>query len=475
MLQKNLIAPITASYNSGNDCSLQHHGLQYRRFGLKARTKYGLLLVSTIVISGVLIGGMMGGANAQGNAVPFLSTLLEIVDRIQQDYVDEPSITEAMRGAIRGMVERVDPHGGYLDAESVAFYNSFDPLDSPGIGVVLSKKFDYPVIVAATPGGPAALAGLGTGDTIEGIDGETLREHNLVEVYQLLSGAEGSTVELNAIRRTAAAAEVVTLTRTTVPVPPVETRMIEGNIGYLKVSLFGPGTAVEAATRVQELTGQGASGLILDLRNAAGGIRAEGFDLADIRIILGSHAHGDHQAADAFLREKIGAQIMIMEEDVESWQRMMRADREIPIDRILHDGDEVTLGGTTLVAHLTPGHTPGCTSWGMELEENGQTYNAFIVCSFGVNPGYNLIDNPNYRDQADDYRATFAKARAMPVDVFLGSHGSFYGLRGKYEALQRRDEGDPNPFVDRAGFLNYIDQYERRFQTMLETQQRDSR
>ncbi len=200
-----------------------------------------------------------------------------------------------------------------------------------------------------------------------------------------------------------------------------------------------------------------------------------GFDLADIKIILGSHAHGDHQAAEVFLRERVGAQIMIMEEDVASWQRMMRADREIPIDRVLHDGDEVTLGGTTLVAHLTPGHTPGCTSWGMELEENGRTYNAFIVCSFGVNPGYNLIDNPNYRDQADDYRATFAKARAMPVDVFLGSHGSFYGLPGKYEALQRRDEGDPNPFVDRAGFLNYLDQYERRFQTMLETQQRDSR
>ncbi len=200
-----------------------------------------------------------------------------------------------------------------------------------------------------------------------------------------------------------------------------------------------------------------------------------GFHLADIEIILGSHAHGDHQAADAFLRERTGAQLMIMEEDVEGWQRMNRADRDIPIDRVLRDGDRVTLGGTTLVAHLTPGHTRGCTSWGMELEENGETYDALIVCSFGVNPGYNLIDNPSYPDQAQDYRATFAKARAMPVDVFLGSHGSFYGLPGKYQTLQRRNEGDPNPFVDHAGFLNYIDQYEQRFQTMLETQQRESR
>ena len=196
-----------------------------------------------------------------------------------------------------------------------------------------------------------------------------------------------------------------------------------------------------------------------------------GFDLADIKIILGSHAHGDHQAADVFLRERIGAQIMIMEEDVAPWQRMNRDAGVVQIDRIVHDGEKVTLGGTTLVAHLTPGHTQGCTSWGMELEENGRTYNALIVCSFGVNPGYNLIDNPNYRNQADDYRATFAKARAMPVDVFLGSHGSFYGLRGKYDALQRRNEGDPNPFVDRAGYLAYLDQYERRFQAMLEEQQ----
>ena len=111
----------------------------------------------------------------------------------------------------------------------------------------------------------------------------------------------------------------------------------------------------------------------------------------------------------------------------------------------------------------------------MELEENGRTYNALIVCSFGVNNGYNLIDNPNYPNQAEDYRTTFAKARAMPVDVFLGSHGSFYGLRGKYETLQRRNESDPNPFVDHAGYLDYIDQYEQRFQAMLETQQRPNR
>ena len=202
-------------------------------------------------------------------------------------------------------------------------------------------------------------------------------------------------------------------------------------------------------------------------------IETLGFDLADVKIILGSHAHGDHQAADVFLRERIGAQIMILEEDVPGWQRMNRGDGDIPIDRILHDGEEVTLGGTTLVAHRTPGHTRGCTSWGMELEESGETYNALIVCSFGVNANYVLINNPNYPDIAKDYRTTFAKARAMPVDVFVASHGSFYDLRTKYGTLQRRERGDPNPFIDHAGFLAYIDLQEGRFEAMLERQRRE--
>ena len=204
-------------------------------------------------------------------------------------------------------------------------------------------------------------------------------------------------------------------------------------------------------------------------------IESLGFDLDDVKIILGSHAHGDHQQADIFLRERIGAQIMIMEEDVAGWQRMNRGEGDSPIDRILHDGEEVTLGGTTLVAHRTPGHTKGCTSWGMELEEDGETYNALIVCSFGVNANYILVDNPDYPDIAGDYRATFAKARAMPVDVFVASHGSFYDLPTKHQKLLHRMEGDPNPFIDHAGFLAYIDRREQSFQAMLETQQGSSR
>ena len=200
-----------------------------------------------------------------------------------------------------------------------------------------------------------------------------------------------------------------------------------------------------------------------------------GFDFDDIRIVLGSHAHGDHMQADALVKELTGAQVMVMQQDVEQLRAMQPGGKEHPIDRILEDGDRVELGDTALVAHHTPGHTKGCTSWGLEVAENGQNYDALVVCSFGVNANYILVDNPDYPQQADDYRTTFAKARALPVDVFLGSHGSWYDMATKYEQLQSRAPGDPNPFVDRAGYLAHIDMQERRFEEMLKAQQEGAR
>jgi metallo-beta-lactamase class B len=200
------------------------------------------------------------------------------------------------------------------------------------------------------------------------------------------------------------------------------------------------------------------------------GVEELGFEFADIEIVLGSHAHGDHMEADALVKELTGAAVMAMAEDVPALRAMRPGGKEHPIDRILHDGDQVTLGGTTLIAHRTPGHTKGCTSWGLEVEEDGRTYDALIVCSFGVNDNYVLVDNPTYSEIAADYVATFAKARSLPVDVFLGSHGFFYGMAEKYQALENRKPGEPNPFIDRAGYLAHVAAQEQRFQTMLKAQ-----
>jgi metallo-beta-lactamase class B len=200
-------------------------------------------------------------------------------------------------------------------------------------------------------------------------------------------------------------------------------------------------------------------------------VEALGFRFDDIAVIVGSHAHGDHMEGDALDKELTGATVMAMEQDVPGLRAMRPGGKEHPVDRVLTDGERVEIGGEVLTAHRTGGHTEGCTSWGLQVEEDGRTYDVLVVCSFGVNAGYVLVDNPDYPEIADDYRRTFARARELPVDVFLASHGTFYGLEEKHERLQRRAPGDPNPFVDREGYLAHVATQERNFLARLAEQQ----
>ena len=195
-----------------------------------------------------------------------------------------------------------------------------------------------------------------------------------------------------------------------------------------------------------------------------------GFRFTDTKILLGSHAHADHMEGDARVKELTGAQVMVMEQDVPAISRMTPGNKPHPIDRVLHDGDAVTLGGITLVAHLTPGHTRGCTTWTMKTEENGRSYNVVILGSIGVNPGYILVGNKDYPEIADDYVHGFQVLRSLPVDVFLGSHGSFFDLHAKYGKL--RAGATPNPFIDPAGYKAHLDLQEKNFRTELEKQKK---
>lgn len=166
-----------------------------------------------------------------------------------------------------------------------------------------------------------------------------------------------------------------------------------------------------------------------------------GFKFTDIKILLGNHAHGDHQEGDASVKQLTGAQVMAMAEDVPALQAMKPGGKEHPVDKILHDGDPVTLGGTTLVAHLTAGHTRGCTTWTMKAEEGGKTYNVVINCSLR-SPA--VLTPPIVAE----FNRSFKVVRSLPCDVPLGDHAAQYNLQAKYAKLQA---GGPNPFIDRAG------------------------
>jgi metallo-beta-lactamase class B len=163
-----------------------------------------------------------------------------------------------------------------------------------------------------------------------------------------------------------------------------------------------------------------------------------GFKFSDIKIVLGNHAHGDHQEGDALVKQLTGAQVMAMAEDVPALQAMKPGGKAHPIDRILHDGDQVTLGGTTLVAHLTPGHTRGATTWTMKAEDGGKTFDVMFGCSLRA-PDRLTPQN------VDEFTRSFALVRALPCDVQLGDHGAQYNMQAKYAKL---GSGGPNPFID---------------------------
>jgi metallo-beta-lactamase class B len=194
-----------------------------------------------------------------------------------------------------------------------------------------------------------------------------------------------------------------------------------------------------------------------------------GFKFTDIKIVVGSHAHDDHMEGDALVKQLTGAQVMAMEQDVPALQAMRPGGRPHPIDRVLRDGDAVTLGGTTLVARLTPGHTKGCTTWTTRVQEGGRPYDVVIIGSMGVNPGMRLVDNPNNPTIVAEYEQGFRVLRSLPCDVPLGSHPAMYAMIQKHA---RRGDGGQNPFIDPQGYLAEINLVERTFKSVLEEQRK---
>ncbi|MGD1092563.1 MAG: subclass B3 metallo-beta-lactamase [Bryobacteraceae bacterium] len=183
-----------------------------------------------------------------------------------------------------------------------------------------------------------------------------------------------------------------------------------------------------------------------------------GFKFTDIKILLGSHAHGDHMQGDAMVKEMTGAKVMVMEEDVVELMKMTPGGKPHPLDRILHDGDQVKLGGMTLTAHLTPGHSKGCTTWTFPVQDGGKTYQVLILGSVGVNPGFVLVNNKDYPQIESDYRHSFEVLRATHYDVFLASHPAFYNMTEKYAKLGK---GGPNPFIDPDGVKAHVAEEEK--------------
>jgi metallo-beta-lactamase class B len=203
-----------------------------------------------------------------------------------------------------------------------------------------------------------------------------------------------------------------------------------------------------------------------------------GFHFNDIKILLISHAHWDHCAGSAAVKELTGAKYMVMDADVPEIEAGGKGNfqygdnptsryQPTKVDRMLHDGDTVKLGDAVLTARLTPGHTKGTTTWTMVAKEDGKSYNVVIVGSPNVNAGYKLVNNALYPQIAGDYAKMFSVLKSLPCDVFLGAHGDYYGMEAKYARMK---EGGANPFIDPDGYKSYVAEREQAFLTELAKQ-----
>ena len=200
-------------------------------------------------------------------------------------------------------------------------------------------------------------------------------------------------------------------------------------------------------------------------------VESLGFKFTDIKILLISHAHFDHCAGSAMVKQLTGAKYLVMDGDVDVVQSGGKSDFQYgndptaqyppaKVDRVLHDGDEVKLGKAILKAHLTPGHTKGCTTWTMKVNDGSKLRNVVIIGSPNVNPGYRLVGRKGYPRIYEDYEKTFDVLNSLPVDYFLGAHGSYFNLETKYPRLKA---GNSRALIDPAGYKRYVREREDAF------------
>lgn len=202
-------------------------------------------------------------------------------------------------------------------------------------------------------------------------------------------------------------------------------------------------------------------------------VEALGFEWADVRLLLNSHAHFDHAGGLARIREETGARLAASARDAPLLERGGLGDDllgdeapfpPVTVDRWLEDGESVSLGGVTLTARVTAGHTRGCTTWDFEVEEAGRTLRAVSICSLSVLDGMRFGDAPTYPGIADDFRRSFEVLESLPAEIFLASHAGFFDLKGKRERL---GGPGPNPFVDPEGYRAYVARARERFEAAV--------
>ncbi|HTS68260.1 MAG TPA: S41 family peptidase [Terriglobia bacterium] len=252
------------------------------------RIRISLISISLVLMSYVVVGGLLGKTESTSEKTyRDLGVYSEVLNRIKQEYVTDPDLKKVTDGAIRGLLESLDPYSTYM---TPAQYKDYLDHPDPGpadVGVFLSKRLGYVTVVAVLPGGPADKAGIKPGDLIDEVDGVPSRQYSVTQLERLMAGEAGSSIKLTVVRDGRTDPQSLTITRAALNYPPVISKMVEDGTGYMRVATFNKGKAREIAAKIKELESQGARKIVLDLRNCAGGDVQEAVDTVSLFVDKG--------------------------------------------------------------------------------------------------------------------------------------------------------------------------------------------
>ena len=278
------------------------------------RIRIPLVTISCLLVFYGLIGGLLGKNNSSGDKTyRDLGVYSEVLTRVKEAYVTEPNLNKVTNGAIRGLLEALDPYSTYFSPKEYQDYLEH-PTPGPGdVGMFIYKRSGYATVISVLPGSPAEKSGIKPGDLVDLIENVGTRELSVVQMQRLLAGAPGSQANVTVVRSAQGDPEKIVLTRAVLSNTPVMTKMLDEGAGYLRVATFDKGKNAEVSAKIKELMAQGAHKIVLDLRNCAGGDAQEAVKIASLFIDRGliAYVSGQRYARENFEARPSGSVVKL--------------------------------------------------------------------------------------------------------------------------------------------------------------------
>ena len=256
------------------------------------RIRYLLISVSSILVFYIVIGGLFGRADSSNEkAYRDLGVYQEVLDRIKIDYVTDPDLKKVTDGAIRGLLEALDPYSTYFTPSEYREYVQHPQSGPADVGMFVSKRGGFATVVSVLPGSPAEKAGIKPGDLLDRIENESARDLSVVQIQRMLAGPAGSTLAMTVVKEARGEPQKVSIARGTLTYPAVVAKLTDDQAAYLRLATFHKGSATEVSAKLKELTEKGADKVVLDLRNCAGGDVQEAVNTASLFLDKGLVAY----------------------------------------------------------------------------------------------------------------------------------------------------------------------------------------